>query len=147
MPDSAANWFWGFWAEISPDQVAMDAHREPAGHPGVLVIPPPFADITDRDGLWDGLNSQLGTLFGLYEEEEVEPKLLGDMVRYLKEFADGYMKSNINRTVTIAWQVAPTKRPIRASAPNRELVMNLRKLTDFLEDAASRGKTVIIGMV
>jgi hypothetical protein len=115
--------------------------------PGVFLIPPPIMDITFHDGLWTELNSKLGTLFDIAEEEWISPDSLPAMAAIITDFVKShYAEGSGSRTVLAGQRIAPQPGDIIAEAPLADLRRFLQMLVEFLNDAVRQEKVVVISL-
>ena len=147
-PTEPGRWITCHWMELWDDWMAgnfaVRASQPGRIAEGVLTIPGPVEQITFAHGLWDQLNDELGTAFDWAEEEEIQPALLPRMVALVENFSRRrYAGTRGDVQVQVGTRYGAKPAAIVARMPAADLVRWLGELCAFLEDAASRGKSVL----
>ncbi len=146
LQTGTGRWICCYWEEKF-GQLGDLPRQEVRAVPGVLRIPPPVEDLTFHDGLWRELNSKLGTLFAVGEEEEVPPELLPEMAKVISLFAERHYRCLPGlKTAQIGEQVAPETKPLIAEMPVADLFRALLELSEFLTAATHYGKVIVVSL-
>jgi len=104
-------------------------------------------DITLLDGLWDEVNSELGTLFDMAEEEDVGPDALPRMAEIIQGFVEQHYGGRTGkRRMRVGEQTAPRRRVLIAKMSYADLTSILQEFSRFLVDAGQKGKVVIVSL-
>lgn len=144
--DGTGRWVYCCWLDKC-EQFDYRFRKAGLAACGVFCLPPPVGELTLHDGLWEELNSKLGTLFDMAEEEEVRPELLSEMAAIIATFAqERYGDGTGVRTAQVGWQMAPEPGPVMAEMPVADLQHLLQELSAFMADAGRQGKPVILSL-
>jgi hypothetical protein len=111
---------------------------------GILLIKPPFADITLSDGFWQNLNNKFGKMFDMGEEEEIEANILPDIITEITLFSKTQYSKKGNYEVKIGTQLQPEKKEIFENISFDELREIIKKIGEFLLDADTKKKNITV---
>ena len=139
---------WGdcYWEEKF-DQPIPIPRRSGWVDAGRFFLPPPVVDITLLDGLWGELNSELGTLFDMAEEEDLEPEMLQRAAKIISRFVEQHYSGRFGKRKKIAGErIAPNRKLLIAKMRYADLTEVLQELSRFLIDAEQKGKTVVVSL-
>lgn len=139
-------WIVCYWDENFEILDQLDS-VEGADVTGVLMIAPPVSDLTVATGLWKELNSQLGTLFDVAEEERIESDHLLAVSAIVRRFADEVPVHSSRTLAVVSGQiVGPGGAKELAEMDSLSYKRWLSALAEFLEEAAVLGKSVTIAL-
>ncbi len=77
---------------------------------GIMLIKPPFADLTLSDGFWQNLNNRFEKMFDMSEEEEIEASILPYIINEIMLFSKNRYNKNGNYEIKIGTQFRPEKK-------------------------------------
>jgi len=111
------------------------------------MLPPPFEDLALREGLWNTLNEELGTLIQVAEEEELSVDRLVVAASIVSQYAGSVAAAGSCRFRSVVGQLlSPDAEPLIAELPADEFAGHLQALAAFLVDAAGQRKPVTISL-
>ncbi|MCP4180772.1 MAG: hypothetical protein GY756_23680, partial [bacterium] len=79
-------WLIICWIEKFDDLDKIEL-EENNNNEGILLIKPPFCELTLSDGFWDNLNTKFELMLDMAEEEDINYKIIPSIVTEIKTFA------------------------------------------------------------
>ena len=135
-------WVMIYWSGLH-DATHVAERRTGRVAAGMFMIAPELSGILSSDGLWETLNTRLGTLFDDWEEEALVPSQLAQAAKVVSDFCRrNYSQATDSIERVVADRVSPPAGPVVARSTGRQMCGLLEELAQFLEDSAGLGRTV-----